>query len=125
MLVPRPELNRHGIFIPEDFKSLASTCFATWACLELRRNRTGVHGFAGRCITTLPHSRFLIKKATAVAWLELETRLELATPTLARLCSTTELFPHRLGGIIPQIASLSIIKMTFFELVAAKQSLYK
>ena len=26
--------------------------------------------------------------------LERETRLELATPTLARLCSTTELFPH-------------------------------
>src|SRR6056300_1046285 len=27
--------------------------------------------------------------------LERETRLELATPTLARLCSTTELFPHK------------------------------
>ena len=27
--------------------------------------------------------------------LERETRLELATPTLARLCSTTELFPRR------------------------------
>ena len=27
--------------------------------------------------------------------LERETRFELATPTLARLCSTTELFPHR------------------------------
>ena len=26
--------------------------------------------------------------------LERETRFELATPTLARLCSTTELFPH-------------------------------
>ena len=26
--------------------------------------------------------------------LERETRLELATPTLARLCSTTELFPR-------------------------------
>src|SRR5215467_9235744 len=35
--------------------------------------------------------------------LERETRLELATPTLARLCSTTELFPrkngHRIIGI--------------------------
>jgi hypothetical protein len=28
--------------------------------------------------------------------LERETRFELATPTLARLCSTTELFPHLL-----------------------------
>ena len=27
-------------------------------------------------------------------WLERKTRLELATPTLARWCSTTELFPH-------------------------------
>ena len=26
--------------------------------------------------------------------MERETRLELATPTLARLCSTTELFPQ-------------------------------
>ncbi len=30
------------------------------------------------------------------AGLERETRFELATPTLARLCSTTELFPHAL-----------------------------
>jgi hypothetical protein len=27
--------------------------------------------------------------------LERETRFELATPTLARLCSTTELFPQK------------------------------
>ena len=50
------------------------------------RNRTGVGGFAGRCITTLPPSRKLN--------LERETRIELATPTLARLCSTAELFPQ-------------------------------
>ena len=31
------------------------------------------------------------------ALLERETRFELATPTLARLCSTTELFPHRVS----------------------------
>ena len=29
-------------------------------------------------------------------YLERETRFELATPTLARLCSTTELFPQKL-----------------------------
>ena len=29
------------------------------------------------------------------AGLERETRFELATPTLARLCSTTELFPQK------------------------------
>ena len=61
---PGPESNRHGILVPRDFKSLASTCFATWAFLKgWGRNRTGVHGFAGRCITTLPPSRK--KKATA------------------------------------------------------------
>ena len=30
--------------------------------------------------------------------MERKTRLELATPTLARLCSTTELFPHKNGA---------------------------
>ncbi len=39
--------------------------------------------------------------------LERETRLELATPTLARLCSTTELFPlyqyRHIKAIIPKI----------------------
>ena len=52
---------------PRDFKSLASTCSATRAdtpprgrrrvCGGWGRNRTGVHGFAGRCMTTLPPSR--------------------------------------------------------------------
>ena len=65
------------------------------------RNRTGVRGFAIRCMATLlPSQCELIKKAASLRlfWnLERETRLELATPTLARLCSTTELFP-RCGG---------------------------
>ncbi len=62
------------------------------------RNRTGVHGFAGRCITTLPPSpkgsqikkgkRAFLLSPSPFAELERETRLELATPTLARLCST-------------------------------------
>ena len=48
--------------LPRDFKSLASTYSATRArrCASLGgwgRNRTGVHGFAGRCITTLPPSQ--------------------------------------------------------------------
>jgi hypothetical protein len=70
------------------------------ACRVLRnggqgRNRTGVRGFAGRCMTTLPPGRCAIcflKNKTPVnrgfAKLERETRLELATPTLARSCST-------------------------------------
>ena len=47
------------------------------------QNRTGDKGFADLCLT---------------AWLcrhmERKTGLEPATPTLARLCSTTELLPH-------------------------------
>src|SRR5678816_102434 len=54
------------------------------------RNRTGVHGFAGRCMTTLP-SRQKAKReglATFPRKMERETSLELATSTLARLRST-------------------------------------
>src|SRR5690606_5723650 len=87
----------------------------------LGRNRTGVRGFAVRCMTTLPPGRRHRRRLAAGAgklnalrrvgeayraaafpgkakprWspgfrvcnLERETRLELATPTLARSCST-------------------------------------
>ena len=47
------------------------------------RSRTEVHGFAIRCIATLPTRQYL----------ERETRFELATPTLARLCSTSWAIP--------------------------------
>ena len=116
------------------------------------RNRTCVHGFAGRCMTTLPprHRRacdcffgpLRLAHPAEVGWaasraglrtgprpgwscieaererrsyrfgvpriLERETRLELATPTLARLCSTTELFPReseqRIIGARPAVS---------------------
>ena len=51
---------------PRDFKSLASTNFAIRATMRAKvpqgdggadRNRTGVHGFAGRCVTTPPPRR--------------------------------------------------------------------
>ncbi len=119
--------NRTGMWFPtRDFKSLASTCSATRAdtpsrgrrrvCGGWGRNRTGVHGFAGRCMTTLPPSRRAPRaggrsegtvrgrprttkplcprdrtrgpRGFVARELERETRLELATPTLARLCST-------------------------------------
>ena len=64
----------------------------------LSRNRTGVHGFAIRCITTLPSGQQLVGKTVTYQAmslhaghcidLERETRLELATSTLARLRST-------------------------------------
>jgi hypothetical protein len=39
------------------------------------------------------------KAPKSEAFIERETRFELATPTLARLCSTTELFSHNLNCI--------------------------
>ena len=58
--------NRTGTGLPPtDFKSVASTYSATraWGVRSLEdggwdRNRTDVHGFAGRCITTLPPSLY-------------------------------------------------------------------
>ena len=59
------------------------------------RNRTGVHGFAGRCMTTLPPRRMPetrnsegYRNGLFLGILERETSLELATLTLARLRST-------------------------------------
>ncbi len=74
------------------------------------RNRTGVHGFAGRCITTLPPRRVCCREkkngktksrfrrnskfasdpeiTSLSRKLERERRLELPTSTLARLRST-------------------------------------
>src|SRR5450432_2638458 len=65
------------------------------------RNRTGVHGFAGRCMTTLPPRRVGPRYAAtrcatnqegerwlSLGILERERSLELPTSTLARLRST-------------------------------------
>ena len=100
-----------GVLLPRDFKSLASTKFRHpgvnlriyIGCGGWGRNRTGVDGFAGRCITTLPPSLIAATRTGKTSkknlsfnrgqTLERETRFELATPTLARLCSTAELFP--------------------------------
>ena len=53
--------------------------------------RTRVHGFAGRCLTTRPPHRIRSPRGTrSNSWSPYErlTRLELATSTLARWCST-------------------------------------
>jgi hypothetical protein len=47
-------------------------------------NRTRVHGFAGRCLTTRPLHRWIDASCT----FERMTGFEPATPTLARLCAT-------------------------------------
>ena len=127
--------NRTGTPLPaRDFKSLVSTYFTTRACHDSKtrsknksacgalgktggggRDRTGVNGFAGRCITTLlPRHGFVLyretktyrhkrnaktfstllmnKKGSLAASffgnLEREKSLELSTSTLARLRST-------------------------------------
>ena len=58
MVTGARDRNRTGTLLPaRDFKSLVSTNFTTraknggWS-----RNRTGVHGVAVRCMTTLPSS---------------------------------------------------------------------
>ena len=90
-----------------DFKSAVSTSFTTraggWSGNPggAGRNRTGVDGFAGRCMTTLPprpgrgtQDKCGPGKSRAgqgvrpAGNLERETSLELATSTLARLRST-------------------------------------
>ena len=80
--------NRTGTPLPaRDFKSLVSTDFTTRAEQYNKkdggafRSRTGLGGFAIRYITAL-----LTRRLKQI--LERETRLELATPTLARSCST-------------------------------------
>jgi hypothetical protein len=87
LMVPGAGVEPARDVIPRDFKSLASTNFATRACKKQLtmdngqlttsgfplsiihcqlsiafnggwgRNRTGVNGFAGRCMTTLPPSQ--------------------------------------------------------------------
>ncbi len=69
-----------GCLAPRDFKSLASTYFATRAIQNQfggwTRNRTGVRGFAGRCITTLPSSQSgFCFEAEYFTWLRSEIQL--------------------------------------------------
>jgi hypothetical protein len=86
-----------GILFPRDFKSLASTCFATAAFIIKEilftsiggggRNRTGVYGFAGRCITTL------LPRRDKKAWSG--KRDSNSRPQPWQGCALpTELFPH-------------------------------
>ncbi len=94
-----PESNRYGSHLPQDFKSCASASSATPAYLSYiivimdviigggNRIRTGGKGFADLCLTT-----WLCRQN-----LERKTGFEPATPTLARLYSTTELLPQMAG----------------------------
>ena len=67
---------------------------ASWAASDQAggagRSRTALDGFAIRCITILllGPKRHASRKLHDAYKLERETRLELATPTLARSCST-------------------------------------
>ncbi len=90
-----PDLNRHGSHLPQDFKSCVSANSTTpaglIACTFNYKNMEAAPGFE-------PGVKVLQTRALplgyAAEYLERKTRFELATPTLARWCSTTELLPH-------------------------------
>ncbi len=64
---------------------LVSTDFTTWAFMEARpESNRGTR----ICNPLHDHSANALSTAQSLKRLERETRLELATPTLARLCST-------------------------------------
>src|SRR5690554_2623451 len=94
-----PGRNRTGTAVrPRDFKSLVSTNFTTGASCHAVRRRVGSPKSWRRepesnrptWICNPVHNRFAIapKSLKNNEKLERETRLELATPTLARSCST-------------------------------------
>ena len=87
-----PESNRYGYHYPRDFKSLASASSATAADnlkKEIKMEATPRIELGIKVLQTsaLPLGYVALK-------VERKTRFELATPSLARRCSTTELFPQ-------------------------------
>src|SRR4030066_1447574 len=95
---PEPESNRYAGFTQAtDFKSVVSTNFTPRAGTGGEtRNRTGIGGFAIRCITILLSRRAVYQQLEMIEGkpecfpsdLEREKSLELSTSTLARLRST-------------------------------------
>ena len=84
----RPESNRYGYHYPRDFKSLASASSATAADkTKLEATPRIELGIKVLQTSALPLGYVALK-------MERKTRFELATPSLARRCSTAELFPH-------------------------------
>ena len=91
-----------------DFKSPAATNYATRAAITGGggRNRTGVHGFAGRCMTTLP-PRQIRKKGKRLSYrrpfspeIWSGKRGSNSRPQPWQGCALpTELFPHSKGAV--------------------------
>ena len=90
---------------PRDFKSLASTYSATRAS-ALANKMEREMGCTGLRYAKLPGSKNLLlaaiclKKTVARKYMEREMGFEPTAPTLARLCSTPELFPQMETGMI-------------------------
>jgi hypothetical protein len=89
-----PDSNRHGSYLPQDFKSCASANSATPAgCWNTFLE--AAPGFE-------PGIKVLQTSALPLGYaavnMERKTGLEPATPTLARWCSTTELLPQNWLG---------------------------
>ena len=95
-----------------DFKSPAATNYATRAAITGGggRNRTGVHGFAGRCMTTLP-PRQIRKKGKRLTYrrpfspgIWSGKRGSNSRPQPWQGCALpTELFPHSKGALLQRL----------------------
>ena len=83
-------MNRYGCYQPRDFKSRASASSATPAIYSFMEATPRIElGIKVLQTSALPLGYVAIKVK-----MERKTRFELATPALARRCSTAELFPH-------------------------------
>ena len=87
---PRPDLNRYEPG-SRDFKSLVSTNSTTWAAYT-----PASFSWEAAKQKQIKKSRNQTKNGKTKT-MERETGIEPAAPTLARLCSTTELFPQKLS----------------------------
>ncbi len=88
--------NQLGHSIEEFFKTYSKWINSVMDDLQIRLIEEAILKSGGKSGEITPFLELQKTQATDFKRKELEreTRLELATPTLARLCSTTELFPH-------------------------------
>lgn len=89
-------------------QSFAGSCLTAWLCRHFVVPGAGLEPARTQCprdfkslVSTIPppgHFESYEKSLTFYDFnMERETGIEPAAPTLARLCSTTELLPHKMG----------------------------
>ena len=57
----------------------------------------------------------ILNRQSGIKQMERKTRLELATPTLARWCSTTELFPQYGAETRLELATPTLAKVVLYH----------